>query len=221
MSTALVLADPEPATRGFLARHLADDGFDVLDADDPREAANGADLLLLGDAAALDRWEPDCPVIVLGAPGDDPVDRVRAFQRGCDDYVTRPFHYEELLERIRAVLRRTAPPQAERLCVGELLVDRGTRRVSAGGRTVPLAGKEFELLLELAADPERVFTKDQLLRDVWGFRARARTRTLDSHASRLRRKLAAAGAPGYVVNVWGVGYKLLDAGDRVEGEERR
>ena len=86
MSAALVLADPEPATRGFLARHLADDGFDVLAADDPREAADGADLVLLGDAAALERWEPDCPVIVLGAPDADAVDCVRAFQRGCDDY---------------------------------------------------------------------------------------------------------------------------------------
>ena len=90
MSAALVLADPEPATRGFLERHLLDDGFDVLSANDPREAADGADLVLLGDVAALERWEPACPVIVLGAAGDDTVDRVRAFQRGCDDYVTCP-----------------------------------------------------------------------------------------------------------------------------------
>jgi DNA-binding response OmpR family regulator len=211
MTTALVLADPQPDTRGFLARHLADDGFEVLDADDPREAAEGADLVLLGDASALERWEPACPVIVLGAPDDDTVDRVRAFQRGCDDYVMRPIVYEELLERIRAVLRRTTPPLSERLQVGDLVVDRATRRVSIGGTTAPLAGKEFELLVQLASDPERVFTKEQLLRDVWGFRSRGRTRTLDSHASRLRRKLAAAGGYGYVVNVWGVGYKLVDA----------
>jgi DNA-binding response OmpR family regulator len=97
MSAALVLADPEPATRGFLARHLADDGFDVHAAEDPRDAGVHADLVLLGDAAALELWEPGCPVIVLGAPDDDAVDRVRAFRRGCDDYVTRPFDYEELL----------------------------------------------------------------------------------------------------------------------------
>jgi DNA-binding response OmpR family regulator len=108
------------------------------------------------------------------------------------------------------VLRRTSPPVDERVEAGELVIDRGTRRVSVAGRTVSLAGKEYELLLRLAADPERVFTKEQLLRDVWGFRSSGRTRTLDSHASRLRRKLAAAGAHGYVLNVWGVGYKLFD-----------
>jgi len=217
MSAALVLADPEPATRGFLERHLLDDGFDVLSAEDPREAADGADLVLLGDIGALERWEPACPVIVLGAAGDDTVDRVRAFQRGCDDYVTWPIAYEELLARIRAVLRRTAPPLDERMCIGELVVDRATRRVSVRGHTVPLSGKEFELLVRLASDPERVFTKEQLLRDVWGFRSSGRTRTLDSHASRLRRKLVAAGARDVVVNVWGVGYKLVDGVVNPEG----
>jgi DNA-binding response OmpR family regulator len=211
MSTALVLAEPEPDVRGFLARHLADDGFDVLAADDPSEAADRADLVLLGDPAALEGWEPGCPVIVLGGPDADAVDRVRAFRRGCDDYLTRPFDYEELLERIRAVLRRTSPPDTERVRIGELVLDRATRRVTVSGRTVPLSGKEYELLVRLAADPQRVLTKEELLRDVWGFRSVCRTRTLDSHASRLRRKLAAAGAPGWVVNVWGVGYRLVDA----------
>ncbi len=211
MSTALILSEPEPATRGFLERHLVDDGFEVVAADDLAEAAAAVDLVLLGDPAALERWEPGCPVIVLGRPDADPVDRVRAFQRGCDDYVTKPFHYEELLERIRAVLRRTGPSASERVHVGELVVDRATRRVTVGGVPVAFSGKEFELLLKLASDPGRVFTKDELLRDVWDYRSFGRTRTLDSHASRVRRKLAAAGGTGYVVNVWGVGYKLVDA----------
>lgn len=211
MPTALVLAEPELETRGFLARHLAADGFDVIPTDDPRETAVAPALVLLGDPGALDRWQPACPVIVLGAPDADPVDRVRAFQRGCDDYLNRPFDYEELLARIRAVLRRTTPPAPrERLVVGELVIDRGTRRVTVGGVRVLLAAKEYELLLRLAADPERVHTKELLLRDVWGYRSIGRTRTLDSHASRVRRKLAAAGGPGYVVNVWGVGYKLVE-----------
>jgi DNA-binding response OmpR family regulator len=210
MSTALVLAEPEPDTRGFLARHLADDGFEVVAADDPRDAAIAADLVLLGDVATLERWDPGCPVIVLGAPDADTVDCVRAFQRGCDDYVTRPFDYEELLARIRAVLRRSAPPASEQLRVGDLVIDRATRRASVDGHPVPLAGKEYELLVRLASDPERVFTKDELLRDVWGYRSVVRTRTLDSHASRLRRKLAAAGASRLVVNEWGVGYRLVD-----------
>jgi DNA-binding response OmpR family regulator len=88
-------------------------------------------------------------------------------------------------------------------------VDPLTRRVEVGGRDVQLANKEFALLRTLAAEPRRVFTKDELLRDVWGFRSKGRTRTLDSHASRLRRKLDPKGAR-YVCNCWGVGYRLLD-----------
>jgi DNA-binding response OmpR family regulator len=149
------------------------------------------------------------PVIVLGQPESDAVDRVRALERGCDDFLVRPFAYEELLARIRAVLRRTAPAPHELRRAGVIVADLATRRVTVGERIVPLAGKEYELLLKLLTDPTRVFTKEQLLREVWGFRSLGRTRTLDSHASRLRRKLAAAGAGPVVVNVWGVGYRLL------------
>jgi DNA-binding response OmpR family regulator len=88
-------------------------------------------------------------------------------------------------------------------------IDRATRRVTVHGLPVALAAKEFELLAKLATDPTRVFTKEELLREVWDFVALGRTRTLDSHASRLRRKLALAGAENCVVNVWGVGYRLL------------
>jgi DNA-binding response OmpR family regulator len=135
---------------------------------------------------------------------------VRAFQRGADDYVHRPVVYEELAARIRAVLRRVTPPAAERLEAGRLVVDRATRTASLGGEVVHLAGKEFELLARLATEPQRVFTKDELLRDVWGYRAYCRTRTLESHASRLRRKLSLGPDDRFVVNVWGVGYKLVD-----------
>ena len=153
-------------------------------------------------------------MIVLGDMQADAVDRVRAFNRGCDDYVARPFHYDELLARIRAVLRRTTPSPRERLVAGSIVVDRVTRRASVGGRPLALPAKEYELLAKLATDPVRVFTKELLLRDVWGYRSLGRTRTLDSHASRLRRKLRHAGAgPSVVVNVWGVGYRLLDSDD--------
>jgi DNA-binding response OmpR family regulator len=213
MSSAILVAESEPDTRGFLQRHLADDGYHVVAADDPRAAQVPVppDLVLLGDAAALEAWQPSCPVIVLGAAGADAIDRVRAFRRGCDDYVPRPFDYEELLERVRAVLRRTSAPRRDRVEVGELVVDLPTRRVSVGDYPVPLAAKEYDLLLKLASDPTRVFTKEELLRDVWDYHAPARTRTLDSHASRLRRKLLAAGGDGFVVNEWGVGYSLVDS----------
>jgi DNA-binding response OmpR family regulator len=97
------------------------------------------------------------------------------------------------------------------LHLGELVIDRAARRVTAGGVDVALTAKEYALLLKLASDPARVFTREQLLRDVWGYRSYVPTRTLESHASRVRCKLAAAGLPGWVVNVWGVGYKLRPA----------
>ena len=202
MSTALLLAEPEP----YLERHLRSDGFDVVD-----EAAR-PDLVLLVDSAAVEEYRArhgDVPVIVLGQPESDAVDRVRALERGCDDFLVRPFAYEELLARIRAVLRRAGPAGHEVRHAAAITADLATRAVTVGDASVSLAGKEYELLLKLMTDPTRVFTKEQLLREVWGFRSLGRTRTLDSHASRLRRKLAAAGAGAVVVNVWGVGYRLL------------
>jgi DNA-binding response OmpR family regulator len=208
MSTALLLAEPQPDTRGFLERHLRNDGFQVV-GDEVRP-----DLVLLGDTAALDDYRArlgDVPVIVLGEPESDAVDRVRALDRGCDDFLVRPFVYEELLARIRAVLRRTLPAAHETRRAGPIAADLATRCVTVDGRALALAGKEYELLLKLMTDPTRVFTKEQLLREVWGFRSLGRTRTLDSHASRLRRKLAAAAPGPFVLNVWGVGYRLLDS----------
>jgi len=124
--------------------------------------------------------------------------------------LARPFVYEVLLARIHAVLRRCSP-RLELLEIGSLAIDRAARRITVLGQEVELSGKEFALLVKLASAPDRVFTREQLLRDVWGFRTYVPTRTLESHASRVRRKLAAAGLPGWVVNVWGVGYKLRPA----------
>jgi DNA-binding response OmpR family regulator len=215
MSNALLLAEPESATRGFLERHLRQDGFEVVEALDGEALelleVTRPDVVLAADSLAADlcRRAADIPIIVLGRADSDPVDRVRAFDGGCDDYIPRPFHYEELLARIRAVLRRVSPPPSERFSVGDLSIDRAARRVTVRGVPVALAAKEYELLVKLAGEPSRVFTKEQLLREVWGFRSLGRTRTLDSHASRLRRKLAAAGGD-FVRNVWGVGYSLTD-----------
>jgi len=207
VSTSLLIAETEPSARSFLARHLSHDGFEVV-----TELGEGrrVDLALLPDAnecKSLRERAGDVPVIVLAGPGVDTIDKVRALQDGADDFVTRPFNYEELLWRIRAVLRRSSPPPTGAIEVGELRIDRVTRRVTVAGHAVELASKEYDLLLALAPEPSRVFTKAELLRDVWGFRSgSARTRTLDSHACRLRRKL---GDP-FVVNVWGVGYRLVD-----------
>src|SRR5581483_9802469 len=184
MSATLLLAEGEQASRAFLERHLRRDGFELVGYDGTRP-----DLVLAADEAEVDRWRGEAPVIVLGRAKADHLDRVRAFRRGCDDYVTRPFHYEELVERIRAVLRRAAPAAAEILVAGPIEVDLATRVVRVARTPVALSQKEYALLVRLAGEPRRVFTKDELLRDVWGYQARGRTRTLDSHASRLRRKL--------------------------------
>ena len=212
--SAVLIAEREPDVRGFLERHLANDGFDVLGADVSQDTLALArrvrpDLILLGDASALGAFA-DVPVIVIGEEASDTVDCVRAFARGCDDFVARPFVYDELVARMRAVLRRAGGPLDGRFEAGPIVVDRSTRRVTVDGVRVDLAGKEFELLAKLAEQPERVYTKEELLRDVWDFRSLGRTRTLDSHASRLRRKLQAAAPGPFVVNVWGVGYRLLD-----------
>ena len=205
--TALLLADAEASSRAFLEQQLTSDGFDVLAFEHPEQLPRAAepDVLVLSDADALDRCVvPDCPVIVIGRA--DPAARVRALER-CDDYLSRPFVYEELVARIHAVLRRRGP-RNDLLDLGGLVVDRAARRVVACGRDVVLAAKEYALLVKLASDPDRVFTREQLLRDVWDYRTYVATRTLESHASRVRRKLEDAGLEGWVVNVWGVGYKL-------------
>jgi DNA-binding response OmpR family regulator len=205
MSTALLLAGHE-ASRGSLERHLRHDGFEIV-AD---ARGHPPDLVIAGDDSDFERWRGAAPVIVLGRSEAGAAERVRAFRRGCDDYVPRPFHYDELVERIRAVLRRAQPPARETIAAGPIAIDLRTRTVMLRGLRIGLAQKEFELLLRLARDPGRVCTKDELLRDVWGYRSESRTRTLDSHASRLRRKLRAADPDTeFVENHWGVGYRLL------------
>ena len=150
-------------------------------------------------------------MIVLTARANE-FARVRVFDRGGDDVVAKPFAYPELRGRIRALLRRASEPRPRTLSrVGALSVDHRTREVRVGEQPVALAAKEYELLRALIADPTRVLTREELLRDVWGLGTQARTRTLDSHVFRLRQKLAAAG-PGrrMVITVWGVGYRLID-----------
>jgi DNA-binding response OmpR family regulator len=172
--------------------------------------APGLDVLreIRASEGATGRYDPSLPVIVLSGRGTD-ADRVRGFAEGADDYVVKPFHYQELAARIRSVLRRRDSRREGPRRIGEIFIDPSRREVRIGDRPIKLANKEFSLLCTLAADPARVFTKEELLRDVWGFRSMGRTRTLDSHASRLRRKLDPESGR-FVINVWGVGYRLVD-----------
>ena len=223
MPSAVLVAEPEVQTRELLGRQLRDDGFEVLGAARRSEALELAesarpDVVLLAELDLCLRlregepgrtWDRNVPVIVLAA-SSDPVERVRALDRGADDVVGRPFAYDELLARIRALLRRTAGASEDVVVAGDLVVDRPTRRVHVRNTSVFLSAKEFELVAKLASQPHRVWTKEELLRDVWGFRALGRTRTLESHASRVRKKLCVSPDDRFVVNVWGVGYRMLE-----------
>jgi DNA-binding response OmpR family regulator len=227
----LVVEDDE-ATASFLADNLAADGFRVSIASGVGEALRAIEVrrpalvvldLLLEDGNGLElldrirsadglasRVDPHVPVIVLTGRTSDS-DRVRVFMRGADDYVAKPFLYAELLGRIRALLRRAkGRPARGRVQVGELAIDPVTRMVRLGEEPIELSAKEFSLLHALAQEPLRVYTKQELLRDVWGYLSMGRTRTLDAHACRLRKKLRRSGRR-WVVNVRGVGYKLTEA----------
>jgi DNA-binding response OmpR family regulator len=227
----LLLVEDDAVLATFLADNLAADGYDPVLAGTVREGLrelehrrpalaiidlalpDGSGLELIQRVRAADgiasRLDPSVPLIVLSARAGDH-DRVRGFERGADDFVPKPFSYSELRLRIAAVLRRTLPrPGLGCLRIGALELDPAQREVRLRGRLIELSAKEFALLRALAADPTRVLTKQELLRDVWGYRTLGTTRTLDSHACRLRNKLGAEG-DRFVVNVWGVGYRLID-----------
>jgi DNA-binding response OmpR family regulator len=227
---SLVVCEDDAVTLDLLCEHLAADRFGVMPAPSASDALrlcryNHPDLLLLDlslpDASGLDvlreireadgidsRFDPRLPVIVLtGRSGD--TDKVRGLDSGADDYLTKPFQYGELRARIAAVLRRRLHPQDGPSRVGDLVIDPLRRKVTVGEREVPLSKKEFALLRMLATDPTRVFTKQELLDAVWAYKGNQKTRTLDSHASRLRRKLDPEQGR-FVINCWGIGYRLID-----------
>jgi DNA-binding response OmpR family regulator len=225
---SILLAEEDAATRAFLTDNLTADGYEVLGADSKAAAVaklearqpdlvicdvNGDTLDLLDAVRRSDRLasriDPDVPLIVLTARADE-LSRVRYFDRGSDDVLTKPFSYPELRARIGAVLRRSRPRERGRVTrIGALRIDHAARDVRLGGSPIVLSAMEYALLAHLAADPTRVFTKHELLRDVWGFRAPGRTRTLDSHACKLRHKLSDTGDGRFIENIWGVGYRLV------------
>lgn len=195
------------AARGLFRRQR----FDAILLDVNLPDDSGFELLCEIRVAPAGRGalSPGVPVLMLSGRGGE-ADRVRGFELGCDDYVVKPYSFSELRGRLAAQLRRALPAGGSELQqIGELEIDYRGRAVFLAGGPVGLTTKEWSLLTALASDPLRVFTRDQLLQSVWGYRTAGSTRTLDAHACRLRAKLS-AGTCRYVINLWGVGYRLVD-----------
>jgi DNA-binding response OmpR family regulator len=225
----ILVATADHTRREYLAAQLDADGHTIHVADSPTQATSklathAIDIVLLGafdtpaDAPALlrtlragqlhPRIHPAQPVITIGS--DDDLETVRAYEAGSDHHVSSDSAYLVMRAVITTIARRTlATVTSRHLHIGGLHIDTAARTVDINGEPIKLSRIEFDLLAELATDPTRVFAKDELMQAVWGYSAHGRTRTLDSHACRLRAKLATQGAEGYIANRWGLGYKLL------------
>jgi len=221
----VLVAEQDSDAREFLADNLACDGYRAVSADSPEQALAvlagepvdavlveaGAQTLDVIDAictadGVAGRPDPGVALIALTARAQD-LHRVRLLERGCDDVLEKPYSYIELRARLAAVTHRARVRRAPTLLrAGQLTVNVNARTAHAAGVAVELTCEEYELLRVLAADPGRVFTRAELLDEVWG--TYGLTRSLDSTACRLRRKLADAGQAGRIENVWGVGYRL-------------
>jgi two-component system, OmpR family, phosphate regulon response regulator PhoB len=219
----ILIVEDEPAIAELIAVNLRHNGFQPVWAEDGVSAQRELDAVL-PDVILLDwmlpgqsgvtlarKWRADprtkgVPILMLTARGDEN-DKVQGLDAGADDYITKPFSTQELLARIRAVLRRRAPEQiSDVVTIGELVLDAGTYRVSFQGQPLKVGPTEFKLLHYLMKHSERVHSRSQLLDKVWGDHVFIEERTVDVHVKRLREALGVAGA--MVETVRGAGYRL-------------
>ena len=222
MAKKILIVEDEANIRELLRLYLEREGYAVI------EAANGVegiklwksekpDMLLLDVMMpVMDGWavckeiraESDVPIIMLTAKGET-ADRVSGLEMGADDYIVKPLEMPEVIARVRAVFRRMAPDDApEKLAFDNLVIDKQAYDLIIKGKRVDAPPKEIELLYYLASSPNRVFTRAQLLDDVWGFDYFGDTRTVDVHVKRLREKLEGVSDKWELKTVWGVGYKF-------------
>jgi two-component system response regulator MprA len=220
VTTRILLIDDDPKIVGLLRRGLAYEGFEVYTAKDGQDGQGAArshrpHIVLLDIAMpAMDgfevcrrlRLESDVPIIMLTAR-DEIADKVSALDLGADDYVPKPFAFDELLARIRAVLRRRQNGE-ETLAYSGLTLNPGTHEVRRGEREVELTAIEYELLLLFMRHPRQVLTREQILWQVWGQREVPDTNVLDVHIGHLRRKLEAGDEPRLIQTIRGIGYAL-------------
>ncbi|HEX5945832.1 MAG TPA: response regulator transcription factor [Acidimicrobiales bacterium] len=223
----MLVVDDEPKIVETVGAYLRNAGFAVTTAADGEAAvaqarARPPDLVVLDlglpgldglDVARDLRRTSSVPIIMLTARGEE-TDRVLGLELGADDYLVKPFSPRELVARVRAVLRRADGTQAEqeRFVVGDVVVDTGRREVAVGDRAVDLTATEFDLLVELARQPGRVFTRAQLLGAIHGVVVESYERTVDAHIKNIRRKLEPDPQhPRYLLTVHSVGYRFADA----------
>ncbi|MCL6515753.1 response regulator transcription factor [Alicyclobacillus sp.] len=225
----VLVVDDEERIRRLVRMYLERSGFSVEEAEDGKQALDLIlsrsyqcvilDLMLPGmdgrDVCAHVRQHSQVPIIMLTAAGDE-TQRIHGFELGADDYVVKPFSPRELVMRVKALLKRTGDQEYLRndlqqiLSFPELEIRVDARRVEVSGQEVSLTPKEFDLLVYMAQRPERVFTREELLRDVWNYQFYGDQRTVDTHVKRLREKLGHVSerVSQYIVTVWGVGYKF-------------
>lgn len=225
MAASILIVEDEPAIREMIAMGLGRAGFDVRHASSA-EDARAAIRLSSPDLVLLDWMLPgqsglelarqlkrtpetrDVPIIMLTARGEEE-DRIRGLDTGADDYITKPFSPREMVARIKAVLRRTQPTTSEEpMEVDGLRLDPVSHRVTAGDEPVSLGPTEYRLLHFLMAHPDRVFTRAQLLDNVWGTNVYVEERTVDVHVRRLRKGLTPTGHEDLVQTVRGTGYRF-------------
>jgi two-component system phosphate regulon response regulator PhoB len=222
-SPRVLIVEDEPSIAELISVNLRHNGFQPVWAEEGAAAQREMDAVL-PDVILLDwmlpgqsglalarKWRGDSrtkaiPILMLTARGDEP-DKIAGLEAGADDYITKPFSTQELLARIRAVLRRSAPEQVnDTAAVGELVLDAATHRVTWHGRGLKVGPTEFKLLHYLMKHPERVHSRSQLLDKVWGDHVFIEERTVDVHVKRLREALGPAGA--MIETVRGAGYRL-------------